>query len=194
MEIKKEMLCKSLVGEKEVTVSIDQKDENTFSIKFLAQNKNFETKIIHWNSLKQILFFEIDGKPYKVQSSQDTKENSFALYLMNAPKNWGIRNFIVSEKQKCKKRQATNDNTNQNFNSFLTSPLAGKIIKCNFTAKQKVLKNQCLFIIESMKIENEIRAETDAFIKTIPIKVGDLVKTNQTLIVFEEINPKINYL
>ena len=36
-----------------------------------------------------------------------------------------------------------------------------------------------------MKMENEIRAEADAFIKTVSISEGDLVQPNQELISFE---------
>ena len=37
-----------------------------------------------------------------------------------------------------------------------------------------------------MKMENEIRATSDAFVKSVSISESDLVKQNQLLITFEE--------
>lgn len=67
----------------------------------------------------------------------------------------------------------------------LTSPLAGRVITILVSAGQHVTAGQPLVIIESMKMENELCAPNNAFIKTLSIAPGNLVQTNQVLIIFE---------
>ena len=67
----------------------------------------------------------------------------------------------------------------------LTSPLAGRVITILVSAGQYVTAGQPLVIIESMKMENELCAPNNAFIKTLSITPGNLVQTNQVLIIFE---------
>jgi biotin carboxyl carrier protein len=68
----------------------------------------------------------------------------------------------------------------------LAAPLAGRVIKSFISASQAVKKNDLLITIESMKMENEIRASRNGFIKTVSFKEGDLVKANQVLITFND--------
>ena len=67
----------------------------------------------------------------------------------------------------------------------LKSPLAGLVVKIKAQVGQFVEKNQTLVVIESMKMENEISAPFSAFIKTLSISEGNLVKPNQVIVVFE---------
>lgn len=67
----------------------------------------------------------------------------------------------------------------------VVSPLAGRVISVLVQPAVMVTKGQPLVIIESMKMENEICAPCDAFIKTISITPGNLVQTNQVLVTFD---------
>lgn len=67
----------------------------------------------------------------------------------------------------------------------LKSPLAGLVIKVKVAVGQFVTKNQPVVVIESMKMENEICAPFPAFIKTLSISEGNLVKPNQVIVTFE---------
>lgn len=67
----------------------------------------------------------------------------------------------------------------------LKSPLAGLVIAVKVVAGQFVAKNQPVVVIESMKMENEICAPFPAFIKTLSISEGNLVKPNQVIVTFE---------
>lgn len=68
----------------------------------------------------------------------------------------------------------------------LNAPLTGKIIKLFHKAGDAIDQGTPLLVIESMKMENEIRSERAGIIKTILIEPGDVVETNQSLILFEE--------
>lgn len=68
----------------------------------------------------------------------------------------------------------------------LKSPLAGRITRVVVQPGQSVQPGSPLLFIESMKMENEICAQSAAFIKTIFISEGNVVQPNQILIEFEK--------
>jgi glutaconyl-CoA/methylmalonyl-CoA decarboxylase subunit gamma len=57
----------------------------------------------------------------------------------------------------------------------IKSPLPGIIIKIFVTKGEKVKKNQKLFSLEAMKMENEIKAERDGIIENIRVTAGQSV-------------------
>lgn len=64
----------------------------------------------------------------------------------------------------------------------ILAPLPGTITKIYVKDKEEVKQNDLLLIIESMKMENQIRSPKNAIIDKIYIKEGEKVETNQMLI------------
>ena len=128
---------------------------------------------------KNILYFETNNKIFKAKITQKT-ETQLLVYIYNFNKNFSINlesKFLPAKKTQIKENS---------FEKQLQSPLSGRVIKINVQEGQLVTKNQTLVIIESMKMENEIKAKNEAFIKSIPIMKGDLIKPNQILMTFEK--------
>lgn len=131
--------------------------------------------------MEVVIFIKINGSYYKAKIIKHTHTHT-TLYIENFKKQF----TIATKKEKIiPARLATPKNITLDKND-ITSPLAGKVIKINVTPNQFVTKNQTLVIIESMKMENEIRATSDSFIKTVFIKESDLVQQGQLLITFEK--------
>lgn len=61
------------------------------------------------------------------------------------------------------------------------SPMPGTILKVNATAGQKVKEGDILFILEAMKMENEIVAPTDGTVSQIIANKGASVATDEVL-------------
>lgn len=61
------------------------------------------------------------------------------------------------------------------------SPMPGTILKVNATAGQKVKEGDVLFILEAMKMENEIVAPTDGTVSQIIANKGASVATDEVL-------------
>jgi biotin carboxyl carrier protein len=74
----------------------------------------------------------------------------------------------------------------KNSSPTVVAPLTGKIVSLLIQEGEAVVEGAPLLIIESMKMENEIRAHRNGIIKTILIAPDDVVETNQTLIIFNE--------
>ena len=65
------------------------------------------------------------------------------------------------------------------------APMPGLLLDINVTVGQEVLKDDPLFILEAMKMENSIVSPRDGVIKSISGNKGDAVEKNQLLIEFE---------
>lgn len=63
----------------------------------------------------------------------------------------------------------------------VTSPLPGSILAVRATPGAAVKAGQTLFVIEAMKMENEIVAPVDGTVAQVCVKQGDTVDTDQVL-------------
>ena len=64
----------------------------------------------------------------------------------------------------------------------VSTPMPGKVVKILVSVGEKVEAKQPLVIVESMKMENEIKAPVDSEIKSIHFKDGDLVEPGSPII------------
>jgi len=64
----------------------------------------------------------------------------------------------------------------------MKSPLPGNIIKVLVSEGQAVKRGDTLLIMESMKMENEIKAEKDGVITSIAVAPGQNVMQDDTLL------------
>ncbi|MEM7182737.1 MAG: biotin/lipoyl-containing protein, partial [Spirochaetota bacterium] len=70
--------------------------------------------------------------------------------------------------------------------SAYTSPMPGKILKVFIETGQVVQKGDTLLVVEAMKMENEIKAQSQIQIEEILVQPGDLVALGQTLLTSKE--------
>lgn len=121
---------------------------------------------------RQELEVEVNGKLFKV-----------ALHL---PDGFGLatpqgsQNRKKSSSAKKSKRQNANSNPNQ-----IISPMAGTIVKLAAEVGQDVEAGQVIFVIESMKMENDITSPRQGKIKALNVTTGEKVQANTVLLEFE---------
>ena len=65
------------------------------------------------------------------------------------------------------------------------APMPGNILKVLVKPGDSVKKGQVLFILEAMKMENEIMAAFDGVIGTVAVSVGQSVQTDAVLASFQ---------
>jgi biotin carboxyl carrier protein len=66
------------------------------------------------------------------------------------------------------------------------SPMPGKVFKLHVKEGDKVLKGDCLLVIESMKMENRILSTRDAVVQKVNVALNDMIEASTTLIVLDE--------
>jgi biotin carboxyl carrier protein len=67
----------------------------------------------------------------------------------------------------------------------ITAPMPGTIVDVKVKVGEKVLAGQDVVVLESMKMENPIRATADGTVKEIKVANGDKVPAKQVLVIIE---------
>jgi methylmalonyl-CoA carboxyltransferase small subunit len=65
------------------------------------------------------------------------------------------------------------------------TPLAGVVSRVPVSPGQQVTADEILLVLEAMKMEIKITAESRGTVKSVAVSPGDAVKPNQILITFE---------
>lgn len=63
----------------------------------------------------------------------------------------------------------------------IEAPMVGKIVAINVEVGQKVTEDDEAFVLESMKMENPIYPVESGIVKSINVKVGDVVNMGDVL-------------
>ena len=69
--------------------------------------------------------------------------------------------------------------------NVIKAPMPGLILEMSVSVGQEVKENDCLLILEAMKMENSFLSPRAGIIKSISAKKGDAVEKGQLLIEFE---------
>jgi biotin carboxyl carrier protein len=67
----------------------------------------------------------------------------------------------------------------------IKAPMPGLILEMSVSVGQSVEKNECLFILEAMKMENSFLSPRAGIIKSISAHAGDAVEKGKLLVEFE---------
>ena len=63
----------------------------------------------------------------------------------------------------------------------VTSPMPGNILDIKVNVGDRVEANQCVVVLEAMKMENEIVAPVDGTVSSILVNKGDTVNSNDVI-------------
>ncbi len=86
--------------------------------------------------------------------------------------------------QKTSKRSTPTPRTVQHTND-LVSPMHGTVIGVKRQVDDAVQEGEVLFLVEAMKMENEVPAHRSGHVKSIAVAVGDTVEAEQKMAVIE---------
>jgi biotin carboxyl carrier protein len=73
---------------------------------------------------------------------------------------------------------------------LVAAPMPGVIVKVPVSEGDVVAAEQVLVVVESMKMENNIRAHGEARVKRVHVKPGDSVNFNSPLVELEPVSPQ----
>ncbi|HEY4322372.1 MAG TPA: acetyl-CoA carboxylase biotin carboxyl carrier protein subunit [Mucilaginibacter sp.] len=68
--------------------------------------------------------------------------------------------------------------------SEIRAPMPGMVLKIFVSEGMEVKKDENLFVLEAMKMENIIKSPADVTVNTVKIKPGDKVEKGQVLMMF----------
>lgn len=89
---------------------------------------------------------------------------------------------IVSERDR---PQGTHSASTAAKRHTITAQMPGRILQIQVAAGQQVKKGQALLVMEAMKMENELHADSDLHIVAVCVQSGDAVDMGAELLVVE---------
>jgi 3-methylcrotonyl-CoA carboxylase alpha subunit len=161
-------------------------------------DSEYQAEVLHFDS--QQLHLRVDGKEMQLQLidsdsksitvdlgeqvmrvfvSEDEAGQIFGSYDGHA---FSFRRMDLLSSYDSHENKASTDEAGSLFAS-----MPGKVIKVNVKAGEKVKRGTVLLVVEAMKMENNIVAQTLSLVEEIKVKAGDMVDTKTQLIHLSEI-------
>ncbi len=71
--------------------------------------------------------------------------------------------------------------------SRIAAPMTGSIVEVRCSPGDSVARGDVVLVIESMKMNNELRSPSDAVVESVAVKAGQRVKAGETLVSFRAV-------
>jgi len=157
------------VGEKEYTIEIDHDDE------IVVNGERFAVDFQD----------SPDGHIYSLLLNNQSLEG----LAMEREEDWQVLirgelyNVQVQDERSYRLAQARGTAVSVTGEATVKSPMPGIIIAVSVSADELVKKGETVIILESMKMENELRAPRDGKVSRVFVQPGVGVEKNQPLLV-----------
>jgi biotin carboxyl carrier protein len=140
----------------------------------------------------------LDGKPYEVDFTEIGNQPVFSLLINGrsleahaVPMDGGWQvllhgqmfEALVDDEQAIRARALVQTAPDSGGEFPLRAPMPGLVVGVPAAAGQSVAKGDPLVILESMKMQNELRSPRDGTVLEIRIQPGQAVEQNQVLLV-----------
>ena len=143
----------------------------------------------------------IDGQQYQVDfravSGQDLYSiliggHSHAAYVEQDNSEWMVLHqgnlhtvHVEDERSQLLKKWSTDATVSPTGEFNLTAPMPGLVVSVPVSEGQRVSRGDVLVILESMKMQNELKASHDSLVKRVNVKVDDSVEQKQIMVILE---------
>ncbi len=139
----------------------------------------------------------VDGKIYEVDFEPVSGQPVYSLivdgrshesYIYQDDDNWQVLlrgrlyPVTVEDEREKRLRAAAGGGVAETGEFHLRAPMPGLIVAVPVTEGQQVKRGQVILILESMKMQNEIKAPRDGIVGRIRVKAGETVEQKQTLL------------
>jgi biotin carboxyl carrier protein len=117
----------------------------------------------------------IGGKSYEAYVSPD--EENWQVLLRGR-----LYQAQVEDEREKRLRAASGGGASESGEFHLKAPMPGLVVAIPVEEGQEVKKGQVILILESMKMQNELKSPRDGVIHRIKIQVGETVEQKQNLL------------
>ena len=140
----------------------------------------------------------VDGKIYEVDFESVSGQPVYSLIVdgrshesyiyQGEEENWQVLlrgrlyPVTVEDEREKRLRAAAGGGVAETGEFHLRAPMPGLVVAVPVTEGQQVKRGQVILILESMKMQNEIKAPRDGVIGRIRVKAGETVEQKQTLL------------
>jgi biotin carboxyl carrier protein len=154
-------------------------------------NKEFEIEVIDerhvriGDRLLQVDFETVSGQPV---FSLILNGKSYESFIYQNDEDWEVlirgRQYQVKIEDEREKRlkAAAGAGVAEGGEFHLKAPMPGLVVAVLINEGQEVKKGQVMLILESMKMQNELKAPRDGTMGRVRVKPGESVEQKQTLL------------
>lgn len=113
---------------------------------------------------------------------------SYEAYVYPSESGWQVllhgRQYLakVEDEREKRLRAASGGSVADRGEHHLKAPMPGLIVAVRVEEGQKVAAGEVLLVLESMKMQNELRSPKDGRVSRMRVKPGDSVEQRQTLL------------
>jgi biotin carboxyl carrier protein len=158
----------TMVGDQEFQIEIV--DEHHVSLNGTLYEVDFDSV-----SGEPVVSLLVDGKSYEAYVYEDEQGLQVLLHGRMFP-------VLVEDEREKRLRAAAGSRIAERGDFHLRSPMPGLVIALPVGEGQEVQKGDVLVVLESMKMQNELRAPRSGVISRLRVKPGDSVDQHQTLL------------
>lgn len=152
---------------------------NPFTVKI---EERYPSKVHLESGVVQVDCFEITGPDtFRIGHHGETFEGQY-LYADS-------RLYLHLNGQNHRFEEVRAQMATVNFSGEYKSPMPGKVIALQVALGDKVEAEQTLVVVEAMKMENSIKAESSGQVTVINCKPGDLVAQDDVLVQVRPVDP-----
>lgn len=138
----------------------------------------------------------IDGTLYPYDFQSMSENTVFSLLLDNqshealvypGEEDWNVLlrgslySFLVEDEREKRLRSSLGGNIAENIDFHLKAPMPGLIVSIPVKEGQTVAKGDVLVVLESMKMQNELRSPRPGRVSRVRVNMGDSVEQRMTL-------------
>jgi len=139
----------------------------------------------------------VDGKVYEVDFESVSGQPVYSLivdgkshesYVAQVDDIWQVLMrgrlypVTVEDEREKRLRAAAGGGVAETGEFHLKAPMPGLVVTIPVVEGQEVKKGQVLLILESMKMQNELKSPRDGKVNRIKVKAGETVEQRQTLL------------
>lgn len=138
----------------------------------------------------------VDGKPFQVDFAEISDQpvysllldgSSYEAYVYPMDKTWQVllhgRLYpaMVEDERERRLRAAAGSQVQESGEYHLKAPMPGLVVAIPVEEGQLVKKGDVLIVLESMKMQNELKSPRDGQTARLRVRIGDSVEQHQTM-------------
>ncbi len=162
------------VNDQEFVIEIDQDDEVVV---------NGERYAVDFQQLPEGGLTSLLLNNQSFEAVVEERENAWEVLVRGE-----LYSVTVLDERAHRLAQARGSSADMSGEAAMKSPMPGIIIATPVAEGERVKKGDKVIILESMKMENELRAPRDGVVARLHVKPGDGVEKNQVLATITEPN------
>jgi biotin carboxyl carrier protein len=159
---------------------ITEADGQSFDIEMNRENEitvNGETRTIdfHYGESYGVYSLIIDNQSYEVIVEE--RDGKYQVLIQ------GTLYEVIVEDERARRLAAAGGGLRAGGDNAIRSPMPGLIVDVVVSEGDAVAAGQTVVILESMKMQNELKAAADGVVAKVSVKAGENVEQNKELVV-----------